>query len=311
MLVLVGHQEALVLPLQAHLRGIQFPDDGIPADLRDALVRTSALMVRVDLLEEPLDLPSLDLGLGELGLQRRQAVVGDLLLILRNVQIGLLGELEARALAVFQFLLQRCDLAQERLHRLRGDLHGLVQVAIDIGLGDRVHPRRHFLRVESLHADLDDARVLHRRDLDHLRELPDRVGALLEQGVVVKIQTVENPPGDVAALDDFVLGVEVTLFGVPAVLGHPCFRDLSDRRDLARLGRDLDCRLGPVRRFLREGADGHQREHHHENAQDGPAAAPDGPPVIEEMDFPLFRQWGKAVRHDVILSPKPRFARVL
>src|SRR5207249_10348127 len=70
-------------------------------------------------------------------------------------------------------------------------------------------------------------------------------------------------------------------------------------------------RLRAVNRLLSERADGHQGDHHDEDAQDRPAPAPDGAPVIEEMDLPLLLARAQNIKHDRIVPPKRPLATCL
>ena len=312
MFVLVSQEQPLILALKAHLVACQLLHNRVAADLWYRLERCTPLANRLDLLEEALRLAALDLGLRQIRLERRQPFAGHLLLILGDVEVRLLRVLVAVLLGFFQVFSQWLNFCQQGLDRAAGRPHGDIDVPVDVALGNGIDPERNFLRIRALQAQFDDAGVFDGLHLNHLREGSNGIVALSEHRVIVEIEAIEDPLRDVPALDDLVLCVEVALFSEPAVAAGADIPDISDRCNLAGLGVDFNRRHGEVGRLLGEGADGDQRQDHDEDAQHGPASTPDNSPVVEKMNFALvFYDRRHAVRHAVILSPKPCDARAL
>jgi hypothetical protein len=231
--VLVGDEQLFVFPFEAHFRGVELLQDLVIRDFRDALVRPVARPDGIDLLEEAVQGGALELGIRQVRLKRGKPIVGDLLLILRNVQVRLLRKFEAALLRVLKFLLKGRDILEQRFDRGGRRSNGEIEVALDVSIRRGVDPGRDLLRVGTVQGDLNDAGVFDRLHLDHSRELPDGIRALLEPRVIVEIEVIHHPLGDVAALNDLVLCVEVTFFGVIPVGGRSHLCHVGHRRHLA------------------------------------------------------------------------------
>src|SRR5437899_122433 len=109
-------------------------------------------------------------------------------------------------------LLEGRDVLEQRLDRSRGRTHSEIQVALDVGIRSGVDPRRYLLGVRAVEGDFNDAGVLDRLHLNQPSKLSDRIGARLENRMIVEVGAIPHPLGDVAAVEDLVLWVDVTYF---------------------------------------------------------------------------------------------------
>ena len=217
-------------------------------------------------------------------------------------QPAVLLELEEGELGVLELLAQLDLLLAEPGVRGAGSLQLVVQVGLDVGLGERVRQDRRPFRLAIPHDDLRDARVLDRLDRHLAGERArqaQRVAPRASAGergvvrVVGEAELVGDPLRDGARLNDSELRL-VELLGREEGPGAE-LDGVLDLQDLGRVGLDDDLAGRLVDLGLPVGVDeraGHaeDRRQRHER----PALA-DDPPVGAQV-YLVFERLGAARR---------------
>ena len=231
--------------------------------------------------------------LGQLGVHAGQVLAEHALLVVQadGQQVPVLLVLVELELRILELPLELCLLLGQPGHRRARALELVVEVVLDVRVGDGVGDQRRPLRLPVRDGDEREARVLERLDRELRRQRATEIGQVVARAdqagvvrVVLQPQLLGRSLTDAGRLDDPVLRL-VEFLVRPEGAGPQLDDVLRPRQDLRRhrLDDHLASRLVDLR--LPVGVDeGDDRRDDHRQDDERPSL-PNRPPVGAQIDL--------------------------